>query len=319
MSEIAVVIPTYRRPEGLRRLLDGLADQTLPAPLWEVVVVDDASGPEAAAAIDAVAAASPLPVTVIHAEVNRGQAAARNIGWRACSAALLAFTDDDCVPQREWLESGLELMRSSTRIGVAQGRTVRPAGSESYPYTLRTVAREVSEPSPWFEGCNLFFRREALEEAGGFDEQMPNFAEETSLAWAVLEAGWERGWSEDAVVEHDLSERPWRWHMRFHFLEGNLVRVASQHPQIRTMFWRPWAVSQENAYFALGALGVAIGWRRRAAALLAIPYLVWLFGPPERRPSPTDAARIAAFKVSTHAASLAGKLIAGAQTRSILL
>lgn len=319
MSEIAVVIPTYRRPEGLRRLLDGLADQTLLTSLWEVVVVDDASGPEAAGTIDAVAMASPLNVTVIHAKVNRGQAVARNIGWRSCSAPLLAFTDDDCVPHPEWLEAGYRLMMSSSRIGVAQGRTVRPTGSESYPYTLRTVAREVSEPSPWFEGCNLFFRREALEEAGGFDEDMPNFAEETSLAWAVLEAGWERGWSEEAVVEHDLSERPWRWHMRFHFLEGNLVRVASRHPQIRTMFWRPWAVSRENAYFALGTLGVAMCWRRRAAALLAVPYLAWLFGPPERRPSPTDAAWIATFKVSTHAASLAGKLIAGVQTRTFLL
>jgi GT2 family glycosyltransferase len=319
MTDVAVVVPTYRRPEGLRRLLSGLEGQTLPRHRWEVVIFDDASGPGISEQIDALAAESPLAVRVVHGRTNQGQAVARNEGWRATSAAVVAFTDDDCVPRPGWLQAGLETMVSAPRLGVVQGRTVRPEGHQDYAYTLRTVVREVLEPSPWFEGCNLFVRREALDAVGGFDEELSDFAEDTALGWAVLERGWERGWSPDALVEHELSERPWFWHLRFYFLQGRIVDIAKRYPQIRGMFWRPWAVGPDNAYFALAVAGLALLPKRRASALLVVPYLAWLFGPRERRPTPGRALRIGVFKIATNAASFTGKTIAAVRTRTFLL
>lgn len=319
MPGVAVVVPTYRRPDALARLLAGLERQTYPRDDWELIVVDDASGGEAADSIDALADASPLRVTVIHGTVNRGQAAARNEGWRATSAPLVAFTDDDCVPGPGWLEAGVALMRASPAVGIAQGRTVRPDTGTGYPYSLRTVVREVLAPSPWFEGCNLFLRREALVAAGGFDERLADSAEDSALGWAVLELGWQRGWAGDAVVEHELSERSWRWHLRARFLEGRILDVAKEHPDIRREFWRPWATRQSNAYFALAAAGVAVSPLRRTALLFSVPYLVWLYRPAERRPSPAGAVRIGVFKASGDAASLAGKMLGWVRTGTFLL
>lgn len=311
--EVAVVVPTHRRPEGLRRLLDGLAAQTFPAELWEAVIVDDDSGPDAAARIDELVAAAPFRARVIHLSPNGGPAVARNTGWRATGAPIVAFIDDDCVPRAGWLAEGVGTFSGKT--GLVQGRTVRPAGSEAYAYTPFTVVREVLQPSPWFEGCNIFFRREALEQAGGFDESFGTFpcGEDTNLGWTVVGAGWPREWAADAVVEHEVGERPWAWHLRFHWLEGNTVKLAALHPGIRGMFWRPWAVKRENALFAAAVVGAVAGLRWRPALLATIPYLAWL--QPGRRVGRTGAM----LQVSAHAASLAGKLLAGLDEKTLLL
>jgi GT2 family glycosyltransferase len=277
--------------------------------------VDDGSGRPIAQEIDDMAASSSLRIRVLHVDHNSGPAGGRNPGWRSTTAPLIAFTDDDCVPRPGWLAAGLAALEANPRIGVLQGRTTRPDGSERYPTTYLTVIREVLSPSPWFEGCNLFFRREALLDGGGFDETIRWFGEETALGWSVLDAGWARDWAGDAVVQHDLTERPWRWHLRNHYLEGNLVRVAARHPAIRDMFWRPWAIKRENALFALAVLGLLAGCRRRAGLLLAVPYLRTLPRPWEGWQSLQGAVH----QASVHAASLAGKTIACAQERTFLL
>jgi GT2 family glycosyltransferase len=177
------------------------------------------------------------------------------------------------------------------------------------------VVREVPRPSPWFEGCNIFFRRAALEQTGGFDESFGRFpcGEDTNLGWSVLDAGWERGWADEAVVEHELGERPWSWHLRFHWMEGNLVHLAARHPDIRHMFWRPWAVKRENALFAAAVAGALASLRFKPAALGVVPYLVWLS--PGRKVGLTGGA----LQVSAHAASLAGKAVVGVRERQFLL
>ncbi len=311
---MAVVVPTHRRPDGLRRLLDGLRAQTLPPDRWEAVIVDDGSGPDMAAAVDDLVAGMPFRARVLHQSPNRGPASARNLGWRSTSAPVIAFTDDDCVPEPGWLLGGLRAIRSPA-VGVVQGRTARPAGSEGYAYTPFTVVREVLAPSPWFEGCNLFFRRQALEEAGGFDEGFGLFpsGEDTHLGWSVLAAGWERGWAPDATVTHEIGERPVSWHLRFHWKEGDLVRLAAGHPEIRSMFWRPWAVKRENALFAAAVAGLLLAPKVRPASLLALPYLLWL------QPGRRVGGEGAVLQVAAHAASLAGKLLAGIEERTLLL
>lgn len=312
--EVSVVVPTHRRLDSLRSLMSGLEDQTLRRDRWEAVIVDDGSGPDIAASIDQMASEVSFSVRVVHRESSGGPAVARNLGWRSTSTPLVAFLDDDCVPDPKWLEAGLSAF-TRPLVGVVQGRTVRPASGDRYRYTPFTVVREVLTPSPWFEGCNIFFRREALEQAGGFDESFGRFpcGEDTNLGWSVLGGGWEREWAENAVVEHELSERPWSWHLRFHWMEGNTVELAARHPEIRMMFWRPWAVKRENALFALAAAGTLASLRFRPAILAAVPYVAWL-GPGRR----TGAAGVA-LQITSHAASLAGKATAGARTCTFLL
>lgn len=283
---ISVVVPSFRRPDLLPRLLASFEAQDLPFDEWELLVVDNGSGDETSDVLAGLAASTPVDLRPLRIEENHGPAAARNLGWRSARAPLVAFTDDDCVPAPGWLRWGLTTLESDPGIGVVQGRTLKP--TTPYRTTRWTTYREVLTPSPWFEGCNLFFRREALEATGGFDESILFGAEDTVAGWSVLERGWSRAFDEAAVVRHDLGERGLRWHMLMAWREGTLLEVARRHPSLRREgFWRPWALRPGNVAFAAGVAGTAVAaatGRLRWAPLAWLPWFQ-LRRPPFRTPS----------------------------------
>src|SRR6266511_1286305 len=180
--EVTIVVPTYRRPHRLSRLVEALEAETLPPERFEVVIVDNASPDDTFARLTALAAASPLRLRNL-TESKRGPAPARNAGWRTSMAPVVAFVDDDCVPEPGWLAGGLAAVNRDDRIGVVQGCTRKPDGAPLGDWTLW---RQVTGPSPFFEACNIFYRRAALEQAGGFDEAIGNYGEDTALGWSVL-------------------------------------------------------------------------------------------------------------------------------------
>ena len=312
--EIAVVVPTFERPDRLRRLIAALERQTMPRDEWEMVVVDDASTDDTPAVLEELRHDTPINLRVERAARNRGPATARNIGWRSTSASLLAFTDDDCVPEPGWLAAGVAALRSGERVGILQGRTLHAEIAPDAVHTWRTVVREVPAPSPWFEGCNLFARRAALEAAGGFDEGIGWFGEETALGWDVLERGWRRGWEPTAVVHHDIFDRPLGWHLRNRYLEGHLVGIAARYPALRGAFWRRWAITREGALFAAAAVGLVGAIRWRPAGVLVVPYAVSLQRDVRRVPP-----SFTAFRVACTATSFAGKLVASARSGTVVL
>lgn len=117
--EMSVVVCTNRGPERLGRSLKALRAQTI----WEkmeVVVVDDgAPAPLASVCGDFGAA------LIMH-HANLGLAAARNTGWRAAKAPVVAFTDDDCRPEPEWAEVLLGAYEDPSVVGA--GGEVRCCG-----------------------------------------------------------------------------------------------------------------------------------------------------------------------------------------------
>jgi GT2 family glycosyltransferase len=278
---VAVVIPTFGRPHLLSRLVGALEDQTLPHADFEVLVVDNGSpGDATQAELARLAAGSPLRLRALRLDENHGPASARNLGWRSTDAPYVAFTDDDCVPRRDWLEHALRTAEATPDLGVLQGATLRP--DEPYEYTNNTVYRETVAPSPYFEGSNLLFPRSVLERTGGFDEGYHFGGEDTAAGWAAIEAGGRWVFDELAAVVHDIDERPKRWHLMMAWREGNLVDIAARHPQFRSSaLWRPWAHRRSGAAMALGVVGTAVAPWWRPALLAWVPWLV-LRHPPLR-------------------------------------
>jgi GT2 family glycosyltransferase len=272
-TTVAVVVPTYCRPHLLERLVRALEEQTLPAEDFEVVVVDNASPDDTSERLTALAGTTPIRLRHL-VESRRGPAAARNAGWRATRAPLLAFIDDDCVPEPGWLEAGVAALRADERLGVVQGCTRLPAGSPVGDWTL---TRQISRRTPFFEGLNIFYRRAAVEQTDGFDEAIGNYGEDAALGWAVVDAGWEPGYAPDAVVYHDAEERGVRYHLWTGIQERNVALLAKRHPRFREeAFWRPWALRWENAAFTAAVAGLLLAPWRRSALLLTLPYLRFL-------------------------------------------
>jgi glycosyltransferase involved in cell wall biosynthesis len=264
------VVPTHNRAHLLARLVAALERQTWPAA--DVVLVDDASTDGTEEVVDALRATARVPIAYRRMPTPAGPGVARNCGWRSTAAEVVAFIDDDCVPTPGWLEAGAAALTAEPGIGIVQGRTLPQPEVERGPWA---ATREVLAPSPFFEGCNLFVRRDALAASGGFDESQRIGAEDTALGWEVLARGWRRGFAEAAVVHHDTTHPGLGWHVRQAYLEGNLVPLAIRHPGLRQTFWRPWAFRSRNAAFAAALVGASLAPWKRAALGLTIPYL-WI-------------------------------------------
>jgi glycosyltransferase involved in cell wall biosynthesis len=188
----------------LRELLDALWAQTFLD--FEVIVVDDASTDGTADEARADADAG-RPVRVV-ANDGRGAYAGRRTGVAVSSAVYLAFTDSDCVPDPHWLEVGVAALDKGA--DVANGRTMPARDPRPLERTMGS-GEELLYPT-----CNVFYRRAAYDDAGGFDaaaadrfrfgpdtiERSMGFGEDTLLAWRVRRAGGVATYVPDAVVRH---------------------------------------------------------------------------------------------------------------------
>jgi GT2 family glycosyltransferase len=301
---VSVVAPTYQRVDRLRRLVAALEAQDLPPDRFEVLVVDDASQDATPEVLAQLVDASPLPhVRVLRLERNGGPAAARNAGWRAARAEVVAFVDDDCTPTPGWAAAHVRAFDRNERLGVVQGWTQAADGAR----TPWSVAREVGYETPWFEGCNIAYRKAALEATGGFDEELRWYGEDTAAGWKVVEAGWERDFATGAVVVHDLEDRGLRWRIRHGWLETNLVRLAARHPGLRASgLWRRWAFRPQSVTLPLAVIAVvaAVVWTPWAA-LAVLPYLL---GRPELLRRPRGLAGLALVDAAASAGHLHGSI-----------
>lgn len=283
--DISVVIPTHQRSNLLAPLLDALKAQSLPADRFEVIFVDDCSTDDTVQQLERRITDMPFEMRVLRTHSNRGPAVARNIGWRNARADLFAFLDDDCTPDRNWLEAGLAALLDNPGAGVIQGRTEAPEAEYALPNITGGppdwyVWRIVRESTPYFEALNIFYRREAFEETGGFDEEIGWWGEDTAAGWRVLEGGWTRDFAHDALAIHPVEHRGWNWYVRNGLIEHKNIQLAAMFPGFRDESqWRSWAVRPDCPAFVLALVGVLLARRFRPALLLLVPYVV------KRRPS----------------------------------
>lgn len=273
---VSVVIPTYNRAARLARLIDSLSAQTLSRDLFEVVIVDDCSTDSTAATLEQLAGSAAIHLRRLQTASNSGgPSTPRNLGWRATSAPLVAFLDDDCFPEPDWLAAGVAAMDAHPQWGLCQGHTWPDLEMGAGPGGRWVVSRTVTGPTCWFEAANIFYRRAALQAVQGFDERIKTWGEDTDLGWRVLQAGWEAGYEPDAVGRHEVIDRGWRYAAKFGWLDFQTIAVAARHPRIREEgFWQPWALQRQGAEFALAAAGILVAIKWRPAVLCAVPYLV---------------------------------------------
>lgn len=277
--KISVVVATHDRSQRLLALLDSLESQSVDASFYEVIVVDDGSHEPVESELKRVGAGVGSIVRVIRRQRSGGPATARNDGWRAARAQLVAFTDDDCEVSREWLERMLE---ASAQVpgSIIQGRT-EPIPRELDRIGPFSLTRQITGSGPlWFETCNILYPRELLEAVGGFDETFSEaLGEDTDLGWRAMATGAGHHFRADAIVYHAVENVGVLGHLKTALRGADAVVIFIRHPQLRASALSHGVIrNHDHLRLVLAMLGLLGARRLLPMALLAIPYAKRLAG-----------------------------------------
>lgn len=288
---ISVVVPTYERHASLLGTLDALREQDL-GEAYEVIVVDNGSTDGTAALL---ARRRDPGLRVLRLDRNAGPGPARNAGWRAARAPVVAFTDDDCLPDPGWLRA--------VAAAVAGGADVVVGRTEADPTALAAAGPfshwvRVEAPMPWFPTCNIAYRRDLLERLDGFEESFTarlgsSFGDDTDLGWRALERGAEARFAPDARVVHEVTRSDVAAWLRARGRRGGVPAVVARHPGLRAQLPHRWVYERAHVPALLGAVGL-LGWlvrptswrRGLVAALGLVPYVRFRTVGQGRRPVP---------------------------------
>lgn len=249
---LSVVIPTYRRPQLLTKCLNALSRQELLADRIEVIVVDDGNDAATADAVTVFARRTGIPTRYLGQPQRRGPAAARNRGWQAAQSRIIAFTDDDTLPEPTWLLTAWNEFRWGAQVVTGQVRVPMPDQPSHHDRT--TAFLETAE----FVTANCFCLKSALEQVGGFEEAFDiAWREDSDLQFKFLRAGIPIVPCPNAVIVHPLREAPWYTPLRDERKNRYDALLYKRHPDLfrqRIPAYRP-LVTQ----YYLSVLGVITG------------------------------------------------------------
>ena len=276
MGDVAVLIPTMRRPESLARALRSVFAQTGVANrLIEIVVIDNDPTGSAAGVVAGLVAESPCPL-VYHHEPRPGVATARNAGLGRTAAPLIAFLDDDEAAEADWLArliAAREALGTDVVFGPIQGRVPEGTGWAA-AYLERFFGREGPVGTQVIDhayGCgnSLMLRDTALPGATPFDPAADRSGGEDDALFQALEArGGTFGWAADAWV--DEFAPPHRATMRyalaraFAYGQSPSQLAARDRKPVAVVRWMLIGAAQTVVWSAASIALSAIGSPRRA-------------------------------------------------------
>jgi glycosyltransferase involved in cell wall biosynthesis len=196
---VTIVVCSYNGARTLRDCMRSLED--LHYPDYEVIFIDDGSKDNTQEIM------KEFPRVRNIAQKNQGLSAARNVGIAAARGAVVAFTDSDCMADRDWLYFLIHTLLSSEFAAVGGPNISPPAtdwiqatvgaapGSPSHVLLTDTIAEHVP-------GCNMAYHKWALEEIGGFDIEYRKAGDDVDVCWRLMQRGYIIGFSPAAVVWH---------------------------------------------------------------------------------------------------------------------
>jgi GT2 family glycosyltransferase len=217
---VTVIIPTYGRPKALNECLRALERQTYEGP-WELIIVDD--GSPTPVSINTTS----LPSFMVIRQNNAGPSAARNRGVEAASGVWVAFTDDDCLPEPDWLATMMEAAAQHPQALVG-GTTVNGLVNDVYASTSQMIVDLVyehfnanSNEAYFFASNNILCRRSQFLMLAGFDEDFNVASEDRDLCDRWRMQGWPMVWKREARIEHRHGQSLSKFiHLHFRYGRG---------------------------------------------------------------------------------------------------
>jgi glycosyltransferase involved in cell wall biosynthesis len=166
--KVSVIIPTFKRPYLLGRCLLNLSRQKFDAEWYEVICITDGPDGETRRVVNELRESLKFDFQCWSLPQKDGPAAARNFGWRQAKGELIIFTDDDCLPEEDFISSYWEAyVRSGNDCVVFTGKVIVPLSQPPTDYEKNIAQLETAE----FVTANCACAKRCLQKVGGFDEQ----------------------------------------------------------------------------------------------------------------------------------------------------
>lgn len=231
---VSIIIPHYNDHIRLGRCLTQLEHQTYPADRYEIIVIDNGSdtSPEG---VTAVSSHSKLLF-----ENKPGSYAARNRGIIDAQGEIIAFTDSDCLPEPNWIHSGVQTIVQDGSIGFVAGKVDvvptdldHPSIVEQYEILRAFPVQE--NMRRWHFGitANIFTQRKVFNDLGAFDESLKSGGD-TEWCQRVYNAGYKTIYIDDVCVKHPaLTSLESVYHKAQRWAGGLHDRYTENHPPIQ--------------------------------------------------------------------------------------
>ncbi len=243
---MSVIVSTFNRSDLIKRCLNSLLSQSYPLDHLEVIVVNDGSTDDTE--------------DILHkhkekivcdykwfSQPNCGKTKALNFAIKKSKGDIICLTDDDCIPDKDWIKNIVTGYVNEKVGGV--GGLISPLGTGSFieNYTKKNKfhsnERQINIA---MVGGNSSFRREVLDEIGGYDIFFRN-GQDTEIGIRAQSKGYVFIYEPSAVVYHKEEESIIGILKQIHRYEKTYARLHKKYPnyfnprrRIRALIWMLW-------------------------------------------------------------------------------
>lgn len=198
MVKASVIIPVYNDLERLEVCLDALSAQTFDD--FEVIVVDNGSD------VDIKGIVERHGFTYLK-ESKTSSYCARNRGVKHAKGEILAFTDSDCIPDKDWIKNGVRQITKHEKIGLVGGRVElffkgeKPNAAELFDRYNSFDQEKVIKKSNFGMTANIFSTKKVFSKTGSFNPKLKSGGD---LEWGqrVFSDGFKLFYANDVLVRH---------------------------------------------------------------------------------------------------------------------
>ena len=251
MIDISVVVPTFNRRELLGKCLESLFSQDYDHKRIEIIVVDDGSTDRTPVFLERLA--EKKEGLIWKRQKGQGPAAARNKGVKVAKAQIIAFLDDDCVADENWISLMVEAHKKHPQAAAVGGETLilNKKGCVGVSQFLSTCSIETDvcgqKEVVFFPTCNVSLKRRVFNQVL-FNEGFPfPGGEDLEFFWSLFKQGHKFIWDRSIKVIHHR-DGTFRSFLKQSYLygRGNLLvsYLHKDHPLLRELssqgvvFWR---------------------------------------------------------------------------------
>ncbi|MDD5772183.1 MAG: glycosyltransferase [bacterium] len=202
---ISVIVPVYNERETINECVESLLAQTYPKNKYEIIIVDNNSSDDTPEII------KKYPVVLLFEREVQTSYAARNKGIKNAKGDVIAFTDGDCIAEKNWLKE-LAVNYDNQNIGCFAGdiQIYKPDSTfEEFLVRSKIFGQGKGENSGYLSGAataNVAYRREVFDKIGMFDENIPTGAD-VEFSWRVQEKLNQKIVLNKAAIVYHRSER----------------------------------------------------------------------------------------------------------------